>query len=118
MVNKVMLIGRLGKDPETRYTQDGKAVANFSLATEERWKDGETTKSKTEWHKVVAWTKLAEICSSYLKKGSLVYIEGKLETRKWEKDGQTHYTTEIKAREMKMLGDKPNDVPDEQDVPF
>ena len=105
MINKVILIGNLGADPEIRYTQTGAAVATFTLATTERWRgqDGQT-QEQTEWHRIVAWAKLAEICSQYLHKGSRVYIEGKLQTRKWQdKEGGTRYTTEIVAREMKML---------------
>ena len=105
MINKVILIGNLGADPEIRYTQTGAAVATFTLATTERWRgqDGQT-QEQTEWHRIVAWAKLAEICGEYLHKGSRVYIEGKLQTRKWQdKEGGTRYTTEIVAREMKML---------------
>ncbi len=105
MVNKVTLIGNLGSDPEIRYTQSGAQVATFNVATTERWKgqDGQVQES-TEWHKIVAWSRLAEICGEYLHKGSKVYIEGKIQTRKWQdKDGNDRYTTEIIAREMKML---------------
>lgn len=104
MINKVILIGNLGADPEMRFTQNGAPVASFTVATTEKWKgqDGQM-KEQTEWHRVIAWQKLAEICGEYLSKGSRVYIEGKLQTRSWEKDGQKHYTTEIVAREMKML---------------
>ncbi len=104
MINKVMLIGNLGADPEMRFTQNGAPVASFTVATTEKWKgqDGQM-KEQTEWHRVIAWQRLAEICGEYLSKGSRVYIEGKLQTRSWEKDGQKHYTTEIVAREMKML---------------
>ena len=108
-VNKVMLIGNLGRDTETRYTQGGTCVANFSIATSETWKDKNTgeKKEQTEWHKIVAWGRLGEICGEYLKKGSQVYIEGSLQTRSWEdKEGVKKYTTEIKAYEMKMLGSK------------
>jgi len=105
MLNKVMLIGNLGKDPEIRYTQAGTAVATFNVATTERFKgkDGQI-QDQTEWHRVVAWSRLAEICGEYLHKGSKVYIEGKLQTRKWtDQNGNEKYTTEIIAREMKML---------------
>lgn len=105
MINKVILIGNLGADPEVRYTQDGTAAASFTVATMEKWKgkDGQM-QEHTEWHRVTAWRRLAEICGEYLAKGSKVYIEGKLQTRKWQdKDGSTRYTTEIVAREMKML---------------
>lgn len=107
-VNKVILVGRLGKDPEVRYTPSGAAVANFSLATDESWKDKSGEKQqRTEWHNVVAWNKLAEICGQYLNKGKLVYIEGKLQTREWDdKDGNKRRTTEVVASEMVMLGSK------------
>jgi single-strand DNA-binding protein len=104
-LNKVMIIGRLGADPDVRYTQSNTAVANMSVATSERFKDrnGEL-QERTEWHRVVVWNRLAEICQQYLKKGSLVYFEGKIETREWEdKEGQKRYTTEIKAFNMQML---------------
>jgi len=103
-----MIIGRLGQDPDVRYTQSNTAVANMSIATSERYKDksGEW-KEKTEWHKVVAWGRTAEVCQEYLKKGSQVYIEGPIQTNKWEdKEGQTRYTTEIKALQMTMLDSK------------
>lgn len=106
-VNKVILIGNLGKDPEIRYTQSGTAVANFTLATTESWggKDGQEKQEKTEWHNIVVWARLAEICNQYLSKGRQVYIEGRIQTRKWEdRDGNTRYTTEIVARDMQMLG--------------
>ena len=108
-VNKVILIGNLGKDPEMKYMPNGKAVANFSIATSESWKDKSSgdKKEKTEWHNIVTFDKLAEICGQYLKKGSTVYIEGKLQTRKWQdKNGVDRYTTEILANEMKMMGGK------------
>lgn len=105
-VNKVILVGNLGQDPELRYTGSGTAVCNFSLATTESYKDRDGNQvENTEWHRIVAWARLAEICGEYLKKGRQVYIEGQLQTRQWEdKDGNTRYTTEIKAREMQMLG--------------
>ena len=105
-VNKVILIGNLGSDPELRYTGSGTAVCNFSLATSESYKDRDGNQvENTEWHRIVAWARLAEICGEYLSKGRQVYIEGQLQTRQWEdKDGNTKYTTEIKAREMQMLG--------------
>ncbi|MDR3630741.1 MAG: single-stranded DNA-binding protein [Desulfocapsaceae bacterium] len=108
MINKAILIGNLGADPEIRYTQNGTQVATFRLATTDRWKgqDGQMQES-TEWHKIVAWGKLAEICGEYLSKGSRVYIEGKIQTRKWQdQSGSDRYTTEIVAREMKMLSQK------------
>ena len=104
-VNKVILMGGLGRDPEVRFMPNGEAVANLSIATTENWKDKSGQKQeKTEWHNIVAYRKLAEIIGEYLKKGSQVYIEGKLQTRKWEKDGVTRYSTEIIADTMKMLG--------------
>ena len=106
MINKVMLVGRLGRDPETRYTSGGQAVANFTLATDETYRDrsGERQK-RTEWHRIVLWGKLAEISQQYLKKGMLVYIEGRIQTRQWEdkRDGSKKQTTEIVANTMKML---------------
>ena len=119
MINQCMFIGRLSVDPEVRAIPDGTAVANFTLACNEKFKtkNGEN-KEKTEWIKVVAWGKLAEICGEYLRKGSLVYIEGKLQTRSWEdRDGNKKYTTEIVAREMKMLGGKERaqDAPEHSD---
>lgn len=106
-VNKVILIGNLGKDPESRYMPNGDQVTNITLATTETWKDKNSGEQKeaTEWHRVVFFRRLAEIAGQYLKKGSQVYIEGRLRTRKWQgQDGQDRYTTEIHADEMKMLG--------------
>lgn len=106
-VNKVILIGNLGRDPETRYAPSGDAICNISVATTDTWKDRNTgeRKDQTEWHRVSFYGKLAEIAGQYLRKGSQVYIEGSLRTRKWQdKDGQDRYTTEIRADEMKMLG--------------
>ena len=113
-VNKVILIGNLGQDPELRYTGNGTAVCNLRIATNESYKDQEgQLVEKTEWHSVVAWSRLAEICGEYLKKGSRVYFEGSLQTRSWEdRDGNTRYTTEIKAREMMMLDSRGGDVDD------
>ncbi len=108
-VNKVLLIGRLGRDPEVRYTQDGTAIANFSIATSEEWKDKKTgeKQERTEWHKIVAFRRLGEICGEYLSKGRQVYVEGRLQTRDWQdKDGNKRYTTEIVASQMQMLGSK------------
>jgi len=108
-VNKVILVGRLGRDPETRYTGGGQAVANFSMATDESYKDknGERQK-RTEWHKIVVWSKLAEIAQQYLKKGSLLYLEGRIQTREWQdKEGQKRPTTEIVANNFRMLGGRP-----------
>jgi len=109
-VNKVIIIGNLGKDPEIRYSQNGVAVASMSIATTESWKDKNTgqKQEKTEWHRLVAFGKTAEICGQYLKKGSSAYVEGKLQTRKWQdKDGQDRYTTEIVVDNLQMLGGKP-----------
>jgi single-strand DNA-binding protein len=106
-VNKVILVGNLGADPETRYMPNGDAVANIRLATTESWKDKASGEKKeiTEWHRVVFYRKLAEIVGQYLKKGSAVYVEGRIRTRKWQdKEGQERYTTEIEANEMQMLG--------------
>jgi len=106
-INKVILVGNLGNDPETRYMPSGDAVTNISVATSESWKDKQTgeQKEKTEWHKVVMFRRLAEIAAEYLRKGSQVYIEGKLRTNKWQdRDGNDRYTTEIIADEMQMLG--------------
>lgn len=106
-INKVILIGNLGKDPETRYMPSGGAVTNVTVATSESWKDKDGQRQeRTEWHKVVFFNKLAEIAGEYLKKGSKVYIEGALRTRSYDKDGQKHYTTEIVASEMQMLDGK------------
>ena len=137
MVNKAILVGRLGADPEVRYTQDGMMVTNLRIATSEQWKDknGERIQ-RTEWHRVVTFRRLAEICGNYLSKGSLVYVEGRIQTRSWDdKEGNKRYTTEIVASTMQMLdrksqdGDQPNtgagnfspvEGPDtyEDDVPF
>jgi single-strand DNA-binding protein len=106
-INKAILIGNLGKDPETRYTAGGSAVTNIRIATNETWKDKQTgeQQERTEWHAVVFFGRLAEIAAEYLRKGSTVYVEGRLQTRKWQdKDGQDRYTTEIVANEMQMLG--------------
>ena len=125
-VNKVILIGNLGKDPEVRYLDSGVAVANFSLATTESYKNKEGERvSQTEWHNIVLWRGLAEITEKYLKKGNSVYIEGKIRSRKWEdKEGNTRYTTEILADNMTMLGKKENDfaekketTPEEESIP-
>ncbi len=105
-LNRAMIIGRLGRDPEIRYTPDGKAVASFSLATSDKWRDKQTgeNRERTEWHRIVAFGRLGEICGEYLSKGRQVFIEGRLRTRSWEKDGITRYTTEIEATNMQMLG--------------
>ena len=106
-INKVILVGHLGKDPEVRYSPNGAAIANITIATSEGWKDKQTgeQQERTEWHRVVFFSRLAEIAGEYLRKGSQVYIEGRLQTRKWQdKEGQDRYTTEIVANEMQMLG--------------
>ncbi|GBE06960.1 single-stranded DNA-binding protein [bacterium BMS3Bbin11] len=108
-VNKVILVGNLGKDPEVRFAPSGSAMANITVATTESWKDKQTgeKQEKTEWHRVVFFNRLAEIVGEYLKKGSQVYIEGRIQTRKWQgQDGQDRYTTEIVANEMQMLGSR------------
>src|SRR6187455_3053164 len=107
-VNKVIIVGNLGRDPETRYMPDGGAITNISIATTETWKDKQGEKQeKTEWHRVAFFGKLAEIAGEYLKKGSQVYVEGRLQTRKWQdKDGADKYTTEIVANAMQMLGSR------------
>ena len=122
-VNKVILIGRLGRDPEVKYLSNGTAVTNFTLATTETWtKDGER-ETKTEWHRIVAWGRLAEVCGEYLHKGSQCYIEGQLQTRHWEdNDGNKRHVTEIRATTMQML-DKPKAQAEgnndgEDDIPF
>ena len=109
-INKVILVGNLGQDPEVKYTAGGAAVTTLSLATSESWKDKDTgqDQEKTEWHRVVLWRRLAEIAGEYLKKGSKVYIEGQLQTRKWEQDGQTRYTTEVVGRDMQFLDSRGN----------
>lgn len=128
MLNKVMLIGNLGGDPEVRYTQDGTCVCNLRIATTERFKNREgNPQERTEWHRVVLWGRLGEIASQYLSKGRQVYIEGRIETRKWtDRDGNDRYTTEIRASNMQMLGgrggepgrpERPGDQPAEKD-PF
>ena len=108
-VNKVILVGNLGRDPEIRYTPDGTAVANFSIATSREWNDRNTgeKRKQVEWHRIVAFRRLAEICGEYLSKGSQIYIEGHLQTREWDdKDGNKRYTTEIVANQMQMLGSR------------
>ena len=108
-INKAILIGNLGSDPEVRYTQTGTAVATFNIATSDQWKDKDSgeMKKRTEWHRIVAWGRLGEICGEYLSKGRQVYIEGRIQTRDWEdKDGNKRYTTEIVASQMQMLGSR------------
>lgn len=122
-VNKVILIGRLGKDPDVRYTPSGQAVANFTMATSENWtgKDGQK-QERTEWHRIVVWGRLAELCKDYLKKGRQVYIDGKLQTRSWDdKEGKKMYTTEIVANTVQFLGsnqDKTTGVTDNDGVEY
>jgi len=106
-VNKVILVGNLGKDPETRYTAGGSAVTNVSLATTDAWKDKQSgeQQERTEWHRLVFWGRLAEIAAEYLRKGSQIYVEGRIQTRKWQdKDGQDRWSTEVVCNEMQMLG--------------
>lgn len=124
-VNKVILVGNLGRDPEVRYSPSGQAVANVTIATSESWKDKNTgeKQERTEWHRIVFFGRLAEIAGEYLKKGSQIYVEGRLQTRKWQdKEGQDRYTTEVVANEMQMLGSRagagvPSDAGFNQDVP-
>ena len=109
-LNKCFIIGRLGRDPEIRYTQSAVAVANFSIATSEKWKDKQgQSQEKTEWHNIVAWGKLAEFAQNYLTKGKLIWVEGKLQTSDWEKDGVKHYKTEINAQNMQFMEPKGDD---------
>jgi len=139
-INKAILIGRLGSDPEVRYTPNGAAVANFSIATSEEWKDKDTgeKKERTEWHRIVAWRKLGELCGEYLSKGRQVYIEGRIQTRSWDdQNGNKKYTTEIIATDVQFLGGRdsgdtsrpqgppvpeypgtPASGPDDDDIPF
>lgn len=140
-INKAILVGRLGSDPEVRYTPSGVAVANFSIATSEEWKDKDTgeKKERTEWHRIVAWSKLGEICGEYLSKGRQVYVEGRIQTRSWEdRDGNKRYTTEIVASDVQFLGGRdagtgvraeagapasnfessPIQAPEDDDIPF
>jgi single-strand DNA-binding protein len=130
-VNKAIIIGNLGRDPEMRYTPSGVAVASFSVATSDEWKDKDTgnKQERTEWHRIVAWRGLGEVCGKYLQKGSQVYIEGKIQTKSWEdKDGIQRYATDIIAQNMQMLGgpkqgggqSDPSPVaePDPDDIPF
>ena len=117
-VNKAIILGRLGRDPEVKYTQDGKAIANFSVATSEERKDGQGKKQeRTEWHRIVAFGRLGEICGEYLKKGMPAYIEGRIQTRSWEKDGQTRYITEIVAANMQMLESRQGSTGMKQSAP-
>jgi single-strand DNA-binding protein len=140
-INKAILIGRLGADPEVRYTPSGVAVANFSIATSEEWKDKDTgeKKERTEWHRIVVWSKLGELCGEYLSKGRQVYIEGRIQTRSWDdRDGKKRYTTEIVATDVQFLGGRdggpeartvsgastpdfessPIKAPEDDDIPF
>lgn len=119
MLNKVMIIGRLGADPEIKYTQSGSPVANLRVATDESYTDRNGTRQeRTEWHTVIAFQRTAEICQQYLHKGSLVYIEGKLQTRKWQdKQGQDRYSTEIQCQRLQMLERRQEDAPAQQSAP-
>ena len=109
-INKVIIVGNLGRDPEIRYMSDGTAVTNFSVATTETWKDKQSgeKREKTEWHRIVAWRQLGEICGKYLAKGRQVYVEGKLKTRSWEKDGHKFYITEVVAVDVQFLSGRNN----------
>lgn len=120
-VNKVLLLGRLGQNPEVRYTEGGAAVANFTVATSEKWSDKSGAKKESvEWHKIVVWGKLAELCSQYLEKGRQVFLEGKIQTRQWQdKDGQTKYTTEIHAQTVQFIDSRGSTQSEESsDLPF
>ena len=120
-LNKVMLIGNLGKDPEVRHLENGTAVANFSIATTESYKDRNSGEiiSNTDWHNVVVWRGLAEVVEKYLKKGAKVYVEGKLRTRSWQdKEGATRYTTEVVVDDLVMLGKNENTAPQQQQAPL
>jgi len=112
-VNRVTLIGNLGRDPELRYTKDGQGVANFTLATNEKWRDKQgNTQEQTEWHRIVVWGKQGETCAQYLQKGRSVYVEGRLQTRDWEdKDGNKRQTTEIVAQRVQFLGGRGEGAP-------
>ena len=118
-LNKVQLIGHMGRDPELKHINSGDAVANFTVATTERWKDKSGNRQeRTEWHRCTAFGRLGEVCGEYLKKGSKVYLEGQLKTRSWDKDGQKQYMTEINVREMQMLdsrGQQQSASPEQQD---
>lgn len=133
-VNKVILVGRLGKDPEVRYNQSGTAITKFNMATDRKYKKGDEVVRETQWHRVVAFGRIAEVCGEYLQKGKQVYVEGRLQTREWEdQDGNRRWTTEVVLENMQMLGSRddragadqdedpfnkmPGDVP-ESDVPF
>ena len=118
-VNKVLLLGRLGKDPDLRYTPSGAAVANFSMATNRVWKDQEgNNQERTDWHRIVVWRKLAEFTGNYLKKGSLIYVEGRLETRSWtDNNNVTRYITEVIAESIQMVGPKMDRTAEPADIP-
>lgn len=118
-INKVILIGRLGQDPEIRYTPKGTAVCTFSIATNYSWTDptSKEKKSGVDWHRIVAWNKLAEICGEYLNKGRQIYVEGKLKTRSWEKDGHKNWTTEVVATDIRFLGNRKDDERESVDSP-
>lgn len=119
-MNKVILSGRLGKEPDIKYTPDGKAVASFSLATTKKFNKDGNKNERTEWHNITAWEKLAEICGQYLKKGSKILCEGEINYQEWEKDGQKHWKTVITISNMEMLDSKPKvtDIQPLDDVPF
>lgn len=130
-INKVILIGNLGQDPELRFTQAGVPVVNFNIATNEKWRDSEgNTQERTEWHRIIVWNKMGENCAKFLKKGSSVYIEGRLQTREWEdNEGMKKKTTEIVAQRVQFLSPRPRslpepsgvsmgDIPAEDEIPF
>jgi len=116
-VNKVILLGNLGNDPEVRYTPDGKAVATFSLATNYAWKENDELKKGVDWHRIKAWGRRAEICAEYLEKGRQVYVEGKLKTRSWEKDGTRHWMTEVVATEVQFIGNSKHKKAEDMETP-
>lgn len=118
-VNKVILVGRLGQDPELRYTQSGTPVCNFSMATSEQWTDKQGQKQeRTEWHRIVVWGKLGELCNQYLAKGREAYVEGKLATRKWQdQNGQDRYSTEVESNSVQFLGGAPSNQQNQQQRP-
>ena len=131
MLNKTMLIGRLGRDPEVKYTPGGKEVTTFSIATDESYKNDKGEKQKrTEWHRIVLWEKNAEVAGKFLKKGALIFVEGRIQSREWEKDGEKHRSFEIVAHNFRMLEPKSNGhrepgedaaagyVPTDEDIPF
>ncbi len=117
MVNIVVLVGNLGKDPEVRHTTNGNAVANFSIATSEKWGDGSNLQERTTWHNIVVWGKQAESCGKYLSKGKKVFIQGRIQVREYEHEGKTRYITEIVARDVKFLTPRNEAEPHQESIP-